>query len=209
MSRLLAFGCSFTYGHGLEDCHIPPNLPGRQPSKSAWPEILASRMGRMCVNLSYPGASNKQIWHTLMKTTVGPGDLVIIGWTLIDRWCVLGKYADEHGSIPEYTIGTWAKHKMAKAYYSKLYNQEDANIDANLRMHHAGLYLNSLGVENYHTIFQFKNLEKLPWNSTPSLQADFGRIESTHKKALDGRHPGQGAHREYALKLYEEIKENR
>jgi hypothetical protein len=49
--RLIAFGCSNTYGEGLEDCWIPEfRKHGPKPSKVAWPQILADKMGRECVN---------------------------------------------------------------------------------------------------------------------------------------------------------------
>ena len=57
--RLITFGCSNTYGHGLPDCHVPPNEAGPNPSKVAWPQLLADRRGLECVNLGQPGGSNK------------------------------------------------------------------------------------------------------------------------------------------------------
>ena len=41
MSRLVVFGCSHTYGHGLRDCYDPlTGHPGPQPSLQAWPARL-------------------------------------------------------------------------------------------------------------------------------------------------------------------------
>lgn len=55
MSRLIAFGCSHTYGHGLPDCFIPPHRPGTDPSKLSWPyplgELLNSTAAAVAVKL--------------------------------------------------------------------------------------------------------------------------------------------------------------
>ena len=60
--NLVAFGCSFTYGHGLKDCVIDQINPGPNPSKYAWPTYLSLRL--KCngfENKGIPGASNKII----------------------------------------------------------------------------------------------------------------------------------------------------
>ena len=68
MARLLAFGCSYTYGEGLEDCWSPLNKTfGPLPSKQAWPSILGKDLGREVHNFGICGASNKHIWHTILN----------------------------------------------------------------------------------------------------------------------------------------------
>ena len=67
MSRLVAFGCSYTYGYGLSDCHIEPNKPGPNPSKLAWPSLLANMLDLEVVNCSNIGASNIHILWRLIN----------------------------------------------------------------------------------------------------------------------------------------------
>ena len=66
MPRLVAFGCSHTYGEGLEDCwNWETRKAGPVASKFAWPQILANLLKRECVNLGRRGASNKEILHNI------------------------------------------------------------------------------------------------------------------------------------------------
>ena len=65
--RVIAFGCSFTFGHGLPDCFNPPKNPGKAPSKYAWPSLVANELNVKCINKSLPGSSNKRIWHNIGK----------------------------------------------------------------------------------------------------------------------------------------------
>ena len=53
MDRLVAFGCSNTYGEGLPDCWVDKNgdpsrtkagFHGPKPSKLAWPRLMANNM---------------------------------------------------------------------------------------------------------------------------------------------------------------------
>ena len=73
MSRkiLVTFGDSCTYGDGLQDC-LPPKMPN--PSKFAWPTLLASQMDYDLVNLSKPGASNKLYRKLYIKIYKKCGD---------------------------------------------------------------------------------------------------------------------------------------
>jgi hypothetical protein len=56
ISHLVVNGCSFTYGHGMED-----------PLKEAWPSILAKRLGVPLVNLAIPGQGNTAIYRRTMQ----------------------------------------------------------------------------------------------------------------------------------------------
>ena len=65
MNNLFAFGCSLTYGHGMEDNWDSNNnrpFP-YSPSKKAWPFLLANMLNYNCVNLARCGASNKEILY--------------------------------------------------------------------------------------------------------------------------------------------------
>ena len=88
MSRLIAFGCSFTRGTALDDvwdfknkCSIFP-----QPSKYAWPQLLADKLDIECINLGKGGYSNKAIWHIIVNFDFKPSDIVFIHWSFLDRY---------------------------------------------------------------------------------------------------------------------------
>ena len=52
ISHLVANGCSFTYGDGLDS-----------PTTQAWPKLLADKLGVPVVNLALGGASNDRIYR--------------------------------------------------------------------------------------------------------------------------------------------------
>jgi hypothetical protein len=70
--RLVAAGCSFTYGLGLED-----------PAKQSWPGVLGELLGCEAVNLGTPAAGNSYIANSILDYhAVDPAfDLVVIGWS--------------------------------------------------------------------------------------------------------------------------------
>lgn len=55
IKRIIASGCSFAYGQGLED-----------PKTESWPAQLASLMGVECVNLGKPGMGNDHILSSIV-----------------------------------------------------------------------------------------------------------------------------------------------
>ena len=85
--RLITFGDSFTYGHGLPDCFVAPYYPGDKPSKLGWVNILANKLNIDHVtNLSRPGASNRYILHSIINfNDFKEEDLIIIQPTYYSR----------------------------------------------------------------------------------------------------------------------------
>ena len=91
--RIWAFGCSETFGHGLEDCYVKKDgfyAPGKEPSKFAYPQLIGDTVGKEVINLSRPGASNKHILQQikLNQSEINKDDIVIIHWTYIERHAV-------------------------------------------------------------------------------------------------------------------------
>jgi hypothetical protein len=56
--KLVTFGCSFTYGHGLADCMAEDGSNGPTASEQAWPSVLGKLTGMKVDNVSEPGSSN-------------------------------------------------------------------------------------------------------------------------------------------------------
>ena len=76
--RLIASGCSFTAGYGLED-----------PATQAWPAVLGKLLGCETVNLAEPGAGNTYILNKVVDfkaANPGSDDLVIMGWSHWGRY---------------------------------------------------------------------------------------------------------------------------
>ena len=206
MSRLVAFGCSFTYGHGLEDCYKPPNRHGPFPSKTAWPSTLGKLLNvDTVINKGSPGASNKLIWKTVLDFDFQQDDIVFINWSYPNRYCIFEDFKNKH--IP---IGPWFDNKQNKVYYKQLYTDVDHIIDFFNRSDHVKRYLDSLNIKNFHAITLFN---KEPINLTPKwynvdiLKSCFLTISQHYPLALDNAHPGQAAHDHYANGLFLEIKD--
>lgn len=86
MSRLVAFGCSITYGHGLPDCFVPPNQYGPEPSNFAWPTLLGNKLKKdIIVNNGKPGASNLEILWKMLNYEFQDDDLCVVYWSFYDR----------------------------------------------------------------------------------------------------------------------------
>src|SRR6056297_1807791 len=118
-NRLVAFGCSNTYGHGLSDCINKDRSPGPYPSKDAWPSVLSEKLNRECVNYGIPGASNKGIWEYITRVRLSPRDIVVVLWTYHERWTTLNK------KLPHTGIHVMQKSKAAKSFYKHLYSEHD------------------------------------------------------------------------------------
>ena len=56
ISHLVVNGCSYTYGHGIED-----------PIKNGWASIVAKRLGVPLINLAIPGQGNTAIYRRTMQ----------------------------------------------------------------------------------------------------------------------------------------------
>ena len=204
MPRLIAFGCSNTYGQALEDCYVPPG-PGPRPSKTAWPNTLGNLLNcSEVINQSAPGASNKLIWKTIVDFNFKQDDLVFIMWTHSDRHCFFTN--DQHMSI-----GPWIKNKANKFYYKVCYSEIDSILDFFNRADHSKRYLDSLHLVNYHTATGHITINAIPkspkWCSVDFMNTSLYTIRDLHPLALDAMHPGQHAHDQFANELHLEILE--
>ena len=206
MSRLVAFGCSLTYGHGLDDCYIPPNFPGKSPSETAWPATLGKLLNlKTVINKGRPGASNKLIWKTVVDFNFQKDDVVFINWSFLDRHCIFDNSTDEH-----FPIGPWFNNKQNKFYYKKIYTKIDHIMEFFSRSDHVSRYLNSLDIKHFHAVtFMDRSVvsEQPSWYSVDILKPCFSIIEEKYPKGLDNEHPGQAAHDQYANDLFLEIKD--
>lgn len=197
MSRkiLVTFGDSCTYGDGLQDC-LPPKMPN--PSKFAWPTLLASQMDYDLVNLSKPGASNKQISHTILSTKLPDNVIIIVGWSFYNRTCIIKKHSVEQ-------IGIWQDSKASKSFFKHLHDDYDMHMDFYMRANLIKNYLDNLGIENYHWRVEEILQEQQPrWNSVKFLDFDYHKLQKKYPLALDNMHPGPEAHKKLA-ETFEEI----
>ena len=195
--RLITFGCSLTYGHGLKDCYIPktggyPNVPSRY----AWPQILADRLGVPCFNRSRPGVSNKFILKSIQDFCFEKNDVVICLWTYSARYTIFKK------ELPDEGLGPWQDKEISKIYYKHIENDYDSLIDLYTRANWAKNYLDIKGIKNHHMLNLSTELtDQFNWNRIKFLPLHMDLHRVKYPKAEDNRHPNEEAHRDFAIKL--------
>jgi len=195
MSRLITFGCSVTYGHGLSDCLEELNRPGPEPSKQAWPNLLATRLNKKLINTSTPGASNLEILFHILNFPFDPDDLIVILWTYPSRDMIFSVPTKEY-RFPYIPLGVWHDSNLAKSWLAT-HTDHDLIIRSWLSINHGELYLNNNNLRNnsffvdIHQLYdrppeylKFTNINLTPL--TNILASDL---------AIDTSHPGPIAHR--------------
>jgi hypothetical protein len=202
--RLVAFGCSHTFGHGLLDCYDPHDItgPGNKPSNVAWPAMLAKKLNLQCINISRPGSSNKEIWYNIVNFNFKPGDLVFILWTTAWRHCIIKK-------DKIYDVSSWCKNKAAKSYYKHVFNEYDANVGLNMKMSYVDYYLKNRKIKFYQLLYDSYDYEQLSFNNNSSIiPLSMHEYLENYPKAIDNMHAGEFAHSQFATDIYKQIREN-
>jgi len=219
MSRLVAFGCSNTYGEGLPDCWVlSPSgrnmRDGPNPSKFAWPMVLSNIMDLECVNLSLPAASNKWICDKVLNTELSSTDTVVIMWSYVDRTCF---FQDDNTfkrlmiqDVTNDAMPESSDKKYTKGFYKRFYTRTDLLIETFMKINFAKLFLDTHGIKNYH--FTCDNdlvLNKAPvWNCTNFTLPD-ALSGNMPDKALDNQHPGPITHSTMASQMHNYIQEKK
>jgi len=201
MSRLIAFGCSCTYGNGLEDC-LTTNTLNPFPSNLAWPKLLADKLSLECVNKGHSGFSNKRIWHKILNFDYKKDDVVLVLWTNKERFTVLDKKDQKTKDI-----GVWKEDPLSKWYYKMCYNDYDHLVDANLRISHSATFLDNLNIQNYHMFVQEIDKCFIPQTSNTLPIPVFSEFAEPYGLAPDNLHPSKEAHKKYTDLIYKAIKD--
>jgi hypothetical protein len=197
--RLIAFGCSLTYGHGLSDCIIPPYSPGPSPSKLAWPAIIASELKIELINLSTLGSSNKRIWHNIINFNFKTDDIVFIMWSYPERDCILK-------STNSYTdIGRWIDN--CKIYYNNYYSKYDSDTMTKLYINHANQYLNDKKITTYNLTVnkEFKHMFFSFNKKIPYIPVCIDKQCNKFELGLDNLHPNEACHKEVARLIMNQL----
>lgn len=189
--RVIAFGCSYTYGHGLSDCLDNNGLPGPLPSKLAYPSLLASKLNYDCINLGKSGNSNKEIWNDILNFSFQQGDVAIITWTYYSRFCIIKDKQIKR-------INPW--NNEDKIFYMNYSNRHDMITDFYGRLNHISFYLDSIGIQNYNYVIEDLESIKPIWN-TSNILGVFKKID----EADDLCHPGVKSHQSFANDIFTQI----
>jgi hypothetical protein len=200
MHRLVSFGCSYTYGHGLKDCHIEPDKFGPYPSQLAWPSLLSEKMCCTLVNTSSPGSSNIHILWKVLNFDFHNEDMCVVMWTHFGRIPFSRLYNDP-------TKIVWDHYDNASSLQIAETEQENLVIRNFMLMHHAYLHLSQKGIKH---LFVIATKDSKIYQCPNALQTKSLFTDLTFPKidvALDKRHPGPKSHAAMASLLYNKINE--
>jgi hypothetical protein len=178
----------------LPDCYIPPTEPGPNPSKLAWPSILANCLGRECINISSPGASNKKIWNDIIHFDYQQTDIVFVLWSYIARTSII------HSSKKITFMGPWTEHTN---YYKEFYDKHDATLMSSLFVNHANMFLDSKKITVHNIIIGKRELPVLNLNKviTNHIPVYINDIRENYPTALDNIHPGLECQTTYSKQI--------
>ena len=199
MSRLLCFGDSFTFGHGLSDAAWQNETDAvDEPSKLAYPSLLGRIMDLEVFNAGSPGASNKEIWDTILRTKFTRDDRVCIMWSHTHRTCKINEWplpvADDSfvweprtsGNYNINTIkalGNWmTEDKTAMSYYEHVYEEVDAELTTLLYANHIESYLRPRITNLLHAVIpnsQLNSPKDKPNNHVPEWDTVYRKIFDT------------------------------
>lgn len=211
MPRLIAFGCSNTYGQGLPDCHLLDkrnNLysAGPNPSKYAWPSVLGKLLNRSVINLADPGGSNRNIWYKAVNFEYQPEDIVVLHWTFLYRTVAL--WQDK----PPLHLGLW---KNAEPTIGDLYKKFVTAIDSDYdRLMESLVYIDHInrflkdkvnGVINI--VFNPAEFDHLPAWTNINFDICAAPYNIDYPLALDNNHTGLQGHKALAKDLHKIILE--
>lgn len=218
MPKLIALGCSNTYGHGLPDVTFPNGMlisPLRKPSNLAWPQKLADLLGYKCVNISRPASSNKLIAYRLLEQEIDEDDIVVFLWSFLLRTCIVDDAALPHEPLDERVkyLHRWAANtnqKSAQAWIkwrAKYANENDLAIE-NMSWLATGNHYANLHTKNVYN-YTMNDRALMPYADRFKINIiqDFSKLAYKMPKALDRQHPGEEAHTEMAKFMHRKILE--
>lgn len=209
MSRLVTFGCSYTWGQGFDDCPWGSSTP----SKFAWPAELSEKMNLKLVNYGNPGASNLEILLRVLHSNLKQTDTVIILWTYCHRGLVFtDQYYENSWKYKKINNTTfkrfapWLDENTNSTEFKeffKVHNMLDLTNQTWLHIQHANLYLNSLGINSYHyTVEDISPPEFIKIKNASYTNFDF---LNPVDYAADNTHPGVESQKKIANYIYDSI----
>lgn len=216
--NLITFGCSNTYGHGLEDCYMPDGTPGGQPSKLSWPNYTAKLLGYELFNEAQPGASNKRIWHNALHYRYNIEtitDTVIIMWSYLPRYSILKKSHEKykHERMKRCNnLHINDQNKASHFYFKRLFEIYDAEQELLAHASHLHYQLTEQKVKNFHIFSDHKMYDADFYGKLPKKMLwkhwGFHWTENRLDVSLDNDHSGPKSHEAWGKKVFEWVDRN-
>ena len=199
MREIIAFGDSYTYGHGLEDCWVKQgdnSHVGSIHSQYSWPTLLAKDLVFNLKNYSQPGMSNLAILHKILNTNYNDNSICIIMWSYHTRDMIFNdnylpnkqlftKKPETYDVTP---VGGWIKTSLSK-FWTLTHNNTDLIMRTWFHIHYANLYLASLKIPHYNLFVHYPMIKDYKPAFVKIPFKDIG-VHNFIDKALDDNHPG-------------------
>ena len=213
MGRLLAFGCSHTYGEGLADCvNYKIQKEERRADKAsqyAWPAILGKKLDKQVINFGRPGCSNRFIANAILNTDIKQDDLVIVLWTAgHNRTTIFKSFDMEDISL----VLPTKTDKISKVYYKYIHQYYNSFLESIE-------YINLANSMCSVPIFNFKAIDvrdKTTWPDTlPDIEfvaPKWNKVDLIDQSlyhvdfATDDHHPGPESQKLIARDILDRIK---
>lgn len=222
--KIIAGGCSFTAGAGLNE------FLGDNFHHARWPEIVAEKLGLDCQNLGVGASSNKRILYSLLTANIQPGDIVLVMWSGPARttWMHPEVITPENprgfvnlGPWHVTFVEGWGWEVEGKAkqlnpdlpniYYGEYYTDLIGDFDLALCMHHLKCHVATIGASLYNFSFLKDNdVEVDEVVATSNMYMEDLGIQNTILTSFEEIsdypqstcfHPGPEAHRAFAERI--------
>ena len=208
--RLIAFGCSQTYGHCLPDCYVKAKSARNgvgialNPSKMAFAQLVGDYLNRTVHNLAWPGGSNRNMWYHAVHFDYQPTDMVLCVWTMADRNMVVRKNDTHH-------LGPWpGVHPLNKAW-QRFTAMSNSDSDSELTAFHLMDHTHRVVAPKVKKILHYKQhnqhyIETPAWcnfrfqNSLQNM-VPYEKMDT----ALDGEHYGVESHKSIARQMIQDL----
>lgn len=182
MSRLVAFGCSYTQGIGLSPDMASAGTKKKSPL--AWPKVTADLLGIGCANMGLGGCSPKMVSYTITNFDFRPDDIVVVMWPHRSRYVIIGDPDTEWNDglmeiSPQFTLTEpdvrlpyHDCYRHATSFYQDCYTETDSNFMFKAWITLADTVVKSQGARIYHTSTAtdgdiFPRLTEKEWQTPP------------------------------------------
>ena len=223
--NLVAFGCSYTFGHGLKDCIASDGRSsGPLPSKYAWPTILGKLGSFNSVdNMGIPGASSKRVVKKVLEYDFKDKSVVVILWPNKDRQTIFKGQHDMLHMMPSFIYKDMPKAfwrgkdsnfaDQVKMYYENFHEEFNCVFEQKIYINYVHSYLKTKGIKSFHLVPEHEYDKRLPQEDQEYFKSyDLSGLNlaliqwSKHFKiddALDKPHPhpGPNSHKHLAVNI--------
>jgi len=214
--RLVVFGCSFGAGHGINDlwdddkkeCIFSEH---KKHSETSWGATLAKKLELDFLNMSTPGAGNKEILFNVANTKFFSTDLVLINWTFAQRHCII----DENSKVFHVTqLSVHYDDIPSATYFAEIYNEHDGIFMNKIYTACANSLLQEINIDHFNLFlpkYDYKAQDIKLENDILIKLENVIPVELdvwAEKKGCDGSHPSQKTYDKYSNDIFDWIKSN-